>query len=471
LKKNLSTQKLIIQWILIPMMMIIILDSTFLFYQGDTLRRETFDRDLAETAKGLGLIFKKSSEKKLHDIDEYSISLLLNEPHDKMFYSIRDDQGHFLFGNPDVIYQKADDLDPADPDDFNVYFGKIKNESVRIVSIPVEHSINKVKKQFFIQVAETRNQRTEIQRQIIFWIVIPQLILLISALILVRFAVKRGLSPILYLNEKIIARSYKDLKPIDIQNVPLEVDRLVSSLNNLMSELDNAIKSENRFVNDAAHQLRTPLAGILAQIQLAQESKDVEEIKGRLEQISQSSKRLIHIINQLLSLSKTQPEAMHASQFIELDLAVLVKKTMEDLFPLADLKKIDLGYEGFNANAFIMGNEQKLYDLIHNLIDNAIKYTPHLGEVNVSIKSTDNKICLIVEDTGKGIPKEDQPNIFKRFYRGDNVTQSGEDAGAGIGLAIVKEIANMHGATIEIDSRNEKPGTRFYVYFDAVAPK
>ena len=453
------------------MMMIIILDSTFLFYQGDTLRRETFDRDLAETAKGLGLIFKKSSEKKLHDVDEYSISLLLNEPHDKMFYSIRDDQGHFLFGNPDVIYQKADDLDPADPDDFNVYFGKIKNESVRIVSIPVEHSINKVKKQFFIQVAETRNQRTEIQRQIIFWIVIPQLILLISALILVRFAVKRGLSPILYLNEKIIARSYKDLKPIDIQNVPLEVDRLVGSLNNLMGELDNAIKSENRFVNDAAHQLRTPLAGILAQIQLAQESQDVEEIKRRLEQISQSSKRLIHIINQLLSLSKTQPEAMHASQFVELDLVVLVKKTMEDLFSLADLKKIDLGFDGSNEAAFIMGDEQKLYDLIHNLIENGIKYTPHLGKVNVSIKSKDNKICLIVEDTGKGIPKEDQPNVFKRFYRGDNVTQSGEDAGAGIGLAIAKEIANMHEATIEIDSRNEKPGTRFYVYFDAVAPK
>jgi two-component system sensor histidine kinase TctE len=471
LKKNLSTQKLIIQWILIPMMIIIILDSTFLFYQGDTLRRETFDRDLAETAKSLGLIFKKSSEKKLHDIDEYSISLLLNEPHDKMFYSIRDDQGHFLFGNPDVIYQKADDLDPADPDDFNVYFGKIKNESVRIVSIPVEHSINKVKKQFFIQVAETRNQRTEIQRQIIFWIVIPQLILLISALILVRFAVKRGLSPILYLNEKIIARSYKDLKPIDIQNVPLEVDRLVGSLNNLMGELDNAIKSENRFVNDAAHQLRTPLAGILAQIQLAQESKDVEEIKRRLEQISQSSKRLIHIINQLLSLSKTQPEAMHTSQFVELDLVVLVKKTMEDLFSLADLKKIDLGFEGSNDEAFIMGDEQKLYDLIHNLIENGIKYTPNLGKVNVSIKRKDNKICLIVEDTGKGIPKEDQPNVFKRFYRGDNVTQSGEDAGAGIGLAIAKEIANMHEATIEIDSRNEKPGTRFYVYFDAVAPK
>jgi len=450
------------------MMIIIILDSTFLFYQGDTLRRETFDRDLAETAKSLSLIFKKSSENKLHDIDEYSISLLLTEPHDKMFYSIRDDQGHLLFGNPDVAYRPAEDLDPTDPDDFNVYFDSLKGESVRVVSIPIDHTINNVKKQFFIQVAETRNQRQYIQQQIIFWILIPQLILLVSALVLVRFAVKKGLSPILYLNEKIIARSYKDLKPIDIKNVPLEVDRLVGSLNNLMGELDNAIKSENRFVNDAAHQLRTPLAGILAQIQLAQESKDKEEIKDRLEKISQSSKRLIHIINQLLSLSKTQPEAVHTSQFSQLDLVVLVKKTIEDLFPLADLKKIDLGFVGSSEGSFIMGDGVKLYDLIHNLIENAIKYTPNLGRVNVSVESKNNKICLIVEDTGKGIPKEDQPNVFKRFYRGDNVTQSGDDAGAGIGLAIAKEIANMHQATIEIDSRNEKPGTRFYVYFEPI---
>jgi two-component system sensor histidine kinase TctE len=449
-------------------MIIIILDSTFLFYQGDTLRRETFDRDLAETAKSLSLIFKKSSENKLHDIDEYSISLLLTEPHDKMFYSIRDDQGHLLFGNPGVAYRPAEDLDPTDPDDFNVYFDSLKGESVRVVSIPIDHTINNVKKQFFIQVAETRNQRQYIQQQIIFWILIPQLILLVSALVLVRFAVKKGLSPILYLNEKIIARSYKDLKPIDIKNVPLEVDRLVGSLNNLMGELDNAIKSENRFVNDAAHQLRTPLAGILAQIQLAQESKDKEEIKGRLEKISQSSKRLIHIINQLLSLSKTQPEAVHTSQFSQLDLVVLVKKTIEDLFPLADLKKIDLGFVGSSEGSFIMGDGVKLYDLIHNLIENAIKYTPNLGRVNVSVESKNNKICLIVEDTGKGIPKEDQPNVFKRFYRGDNVTQSGDDAGAGIGLAIAKEIANMHQATIEIDSRNEKPGTRFYVYFEPI---
>jgi len=451
------------------MMIIITLDSSFLFYQGDSLRKETFDRDLAETAKSVGLIFKKSSEKKLNDIDENSISLLLTEPHDKMFYSIRDDQGRLIFGNPEVAYRPVeDDIDPTDPNDFNVYFDTVQGESVRVVSIPIEHTLNHQKEQFFIQVAETRNQRTYIQQQIIFWILVPQLVLLISALILVRFAVKKGLSPILYLNEKIISRSYRDLKPIDIENVPLEVDRLVSSLNNLMRELDNAIKSENRFVNDAAHQLRTPLAGILAQIELAQETKNKDEIHSRLEQISQSSKRLIHIINQLLSLSKTQPEAAHTSEFQKMDLIPLTKKTMEDLFPLADLKKIDLGYEGSLKEALIEGDEKKLYDLIHNLIENAIKYTPSSGKVNVSVENKNNKICLIVEDTGKGIPKDDQPNVFERFYRGDNVNQAGNESGAGIGLAIVKEIANLHDATIEIDSRNEKPGSRFYVYFNLI---
>jgi two-component system sensor histidine kinase TctE len=144
---------------------------------------------------------------------------------------------------------------------------------------------------------------------------------------------------------------------------------------------------------------------------------------------------------------------------------------MEDLFPLADLKKIDLGYEGSLKEALIEGDEKKLYDLIHNLVENAIKYTPNSGKVNVSIENKNNKICLTVEDTGKGIPKDDQPNIFKRFYRGDNVSQSGDDAGAGIGLAIVKEIANIHEATIEIDSRNEKSGTRFYVYFNSFNAK
>ena len=446
------------------MVVIILIDSSFLFYQADKLRQETFDKDLADTAKTLAVIFKKSSVKEIRDIDQYSVSLLLTEPHDEMFYSIRDDKGEFIFGNPKVAYREADLEDVNDQDFLNVYFDKIDGKSVRVVSIPIEHTIQEKTGTYHIQVAETRHQRQDIQRQIIFWIVIPQLILLISAMILVKFAVTKGLSPILFLNEKIASLSYKNLTPIDLQGVPKEVDRLVDSLNQLMQELNQAIQSQNRFISDAAHQLRTPLAGILAQIELAVDTKDTNEIQKRLQNINESSKRLIHIINQLLTLSKSQSDALHNAEMKPLDLVAFTKRVTSAMLPAADLKHIDLGYEGSNEIIHIMADEARLYDLIHNLIDNAIKYTSDHGKITTTVDVKDNKVRLTVEDNGIGIPKEDQAMIYERFYRGDNANT----AGAGVGLAIVKDIADLHQASIEIDSRNNKEGTRFYIDFDSL---
>ena len=132
------------------------------------------------------------------------------------------------------------------------------------------------------------------------------------------------------------------------------------------------------------------------------------------------------------------------------------------MLPTADLKHIDLGYEGSEAAIYIMADEARLYDLIHNLIDNAIKYTDDYGKITLAVELKDNKVRLTVEDNGVGIPKENQTMIYERFYRGDNVNT----AGAGVGLSIVKDIADFHQATIEIDSRNSKEGTRFYIDFN-----
>ena len=123
------------------MVVIILIDSSFLFYQADKLRQETFDKDLADTAKTLAVIFKKSSVKEIRDIDQYSVSLLLTEPHDEMFYSIRNDKGDFIFGNPKVAYREANSEDVNDEDFLNVYFDKIDGKSVRVVSMPIEHTI------------------------------------------------------------------------------------------------------------------------------------------------------------------------------------------------------------------------------------------------------------------------------------------------------------------------------------------
>lgn len=449
------------------MVVIILIDSSFLFYKGDKLRRETFDKNLGDTAKTLAILFKKTSLKEIRDIDHNSISLLLTEPYDEMFYSIRDDKGQFIFGNPKLAYQEADLEDINDKGFLNLYYDEIDGKSIRVVSLPIEHTIQKNKAIYHIQVAETRRQRQDIQRQIIYWILIPQLILLLSAMILVKYAVTKGLSPILFLNEKIASLSYKNLTPIDLKGVPKEVDRLVDSLNLLMQELNQAIQSQNRFISDAAHQLRTPLAGILAQIELAVDTKDSNEIQKRLQNINESSKRLIHIINQLLTLSKSQSDTLHRTEMKLLNLVAFSKKVTAVMLPAADIKHIDLGYEGSDETINIMADEARLYDLIHNLIDNAIKYTGDRGKITVAVDLKDNKARLTVEDNGIGIPKEDQGMIYERFYRGDNVNT----AGVGVGLAIVKDIADLHHASIEIDSRQDKTGTRFYIYFEAVAPK
>ena len=442
------------------MVVIILIDSSFLFYQGDKLRQETFDKDLAETAKTLAVIFKKTSSKEIHDLDPNTISLLLSEPHDEMFYAIRDSKGQFIFGNPKVPYQEADAEDLGDKDFLNVFSDEIDGKGVRVVSIPIEHTIQNKTATYHIQLAETRLQRQEIQRQIIFWIVIPQLILLISAMILVRFAVTRGLSPILFLNEKITSLSYKNLTPIDLKGVPKEVDRLVGSLNNLMQELNLAIQSQNRFVSDAAHQLRTPLAGILAQIELALDTKDTNEIQKRLENINESSKRLIHIINQLLTLSKSQSDALHHAQFMPLDLVAFTKNVTSIMLPAADLKHIDLGYEGTEKALHIMADEARLYDLIHNLIDNAIKYTADHGKITLAVDLKDSKVRLVVEDNGIGIPENELNAIFLPFIQSTRTkTNAG---GTGLGLSICKEIVAGHRG--DIWAKNATEGGAIFLF-------
>jgi len=241
-----------------------------------------------------------------------------------------------------------------------------------------------------------------------------------------------------------------------------EIRSLAASFNLMAERISRLIEKQKGFAADASHQLRTPLAGILAQIELALDTKDAAEIQKRLENINESSKRLIHIINQLLSLSKSQSDALHHAEFKPFDLVSFTKKVTSIMLPAADLKHIDLGYEGSEAAIYIMADEARLYDLIHNLIDNAIKYTADYGKITLAVELKDNKVRLTVEDNGVGIPKKNQTMIYERFYRGDNVNT----AGAGVGLSIVKDIADFHQATIEIDSRNNKEGTRFYIDFD-----
>jgi two-component system sensor histidine kinase TctE len=318
-----------------------------------------------------------------------------------------------------------------------------------------QHDIN-------IQVAVTLNRRNALANKILIGIVVPQLLLALVSFLIISISVKRGLAPLTELQNAVSKRSEKNLSPINLPDIPEEVSLVANSVNQLMWQLQNLISGQNQFIADAAHQLRTPLAGAQAQLELAELESDPAKLKSILLKVHQSLDRLLHTINQLLVLAKSQPEAVSMIKMEALDLNIISKEVALEMAPTAIQKKIDLGFEEAATPAIILGNAERLKELLYNLLDNAIRYTQNAGCVTLSINVTDEDVELIVADNGPGISMADRDKIFDRFHR---VIGSGQD-GSGLGLAIVKEIANLHNADIVVSEANTTNGLQVTVNFN-----
>jgi two-component system sensor histidine kinase TctE len=246
-----------------------------------------------------------------------------------------------------------------------------------------------------------------------------------------------------------------------VQNAPGEVRSLVGSMNQLLSRLSDALAAQQRFIADAAHQLRTPLAGLRTQTELALRQEDAEEVHRTLRQIDTATARTTHMVNQLLSLARAEPGANRLYAPQPLDLGALARLTTTEWVPRAIERNIDLGFECKADAAMIEGDAILLKELLGNLLDNAIRYTPAGGQVTVEVTAKPNTCVLSVEDNGPGIPAEERERVFERFHR---LLGNGAD-GCGLGLAIVREIALGHGATIELADGAGGKGTRIVLEF------
>jgi two-component system sensor histidine kinase TctE len=324
-----------------------------------------------------------------------------------------------------------------------------------------------------VQVAETREKRSVLATEIIKGVMLPQLAILPLAVLLVWLALVRGIKPLSQLEERIRARKPDDLSPLDEKVVPLEVAPLVSSVNDLLTRLTSSIATQKRFLADAAHQLKTPLAGLRMQADLAQrEEFNAEELKQSLKQIGRSSMRATHTVNQLLALARAESSGK-ALVRQRCDLAALTVEAVRDTVPRAMDKHVDLGYDGAqpgSAGVWLQGNPTLLKDMIRNLLDNAVAYTPSTarqpGVVTARVLADPfgSVLVLQVEDTGPGIAKSERELVFQPFYRalGTNVD------GSGLGLPIVREIAHQHKAEITLEDARAgqlPPGTRVTVRF------
>ena len=326
-----------------------------------------------------------------------------------------------------------------------------------------------------VQVAETREKRSVLATEIIKGVMVPQFVILPLAVLLVWLALARGIKPLNQLEERIRARSPDDLSPLDHKTVPLEVAPLVDSVNDLLTRLNDSLATQKRFLADAAHQLKTPLAGLRMQADLAQrEGTSTDELKQSLKQIGRSSIRATHTVNQLLALARAEASGAQMTQQ-RCDLARLTMDVVRDSVPRAMDKRIDLGYDGAEPGApgvWLDGNPTLLKELVRNLVDNAINYTPSSddrpGVVTVRVLAdTFGRVLLLqVEDTGPGVPESERELIFQPFYR----ALGSEADGSGLGLPIVQEIARQHQAEISVEDARPgqtPPGARFTVRFPA----
>ena len=312
-----------------------------------------------------------------------------------------------------------------------------------------------------LEVAQHYQPRDELIADIARQSLLPFIFMLPVMTILIWVGIGRGLRPLKTTASDISSRTPANLKAIDHGNVPQEVLPLINALNQLFERLGYAMESERRFTMDAAHELRTPLAAIKIQAQVALRSTDDDERQQALEHIVSGMDRSSHLVRQLLVLARVDPDAS-VQEYEKLDLALLLREVSEDIKAAADNKQISLHITADTQGALILGQHQLLDVLIRNLLDNAIRYTPPRGDVNCRVDVTATHACLTISDNGPGVSDNSLKRIFDRFHRGIGTRENG----SGLGLSIVKRIAELHDAGIETRTRTKAdPGFTIAVSF------
>ena len=310
-----------------------------------------------------------------------------------------------------------------------------------------------------LQVAQSQDERDAIATQTALRTLIPVLgfIPLFGALIW--FGVGRGLAPLDTMSRAVAKRRPDAMAPLNERDMPEELRPLAASLNDLLTRLDAALASQRRFTADAAHELRTPLAALKLQLDLARRARDVPARTAAYDDLDAGVSRASHLVYQLLTLARVEPEAL-AARATDVDLNTLAKEAIVSRAALAAAKGVDLGLAR-EVPAVVRGDAATLATLLSNLLDNALRYTPSGGRVDVSLDREGDHTILSVADTGPGIPKDERERVLDRFYRSATTAEPG----SGLGLSIVKRIAEAHHATLEFDAPEQGTGLVVRVVF------
>ena len=452
-----TLRKKLLVWLLVPLLILFTMRAVYNYYLSISLSNQIYDNAIFDLARSLKEQIFLQDGKPAITMSRPVYDILLSDQFDLMYFVVRDADGETMIGNDSI---------PLPPSwrniksDHQYYNGQIQNKNVRIVALRVPVQSNLGEQFILVQVAETLTKRHMLAHQIIEDILIPQIFIIILATAVIWFGVGKGLAPLQKLQSDVENRSHLDLSPIDVTGLPAEARPLILSINDLMERLDKVIGAQSRFIADAAHQLRTPLAGLLAQVGFALQQNNPETSKHCMEQIYISAERISRLVSQLLTLARNEPDSGKAYAKDSIELNQFVSETVQEWVPEALKKDIDLGFEGVDRPVKIFGDSLRLKEMINNLLDNAIRYTQAAGKVTARV-SGNGSATISVEDNGPGIPLEEREFVFERFCR----VLGNEADGSGLGLAIVRDIAQAHHANISLTNGHDGKGSVIQIAF------
>lgn len=445
----------LLKWLAVALALLFVADTTASYWMAQSLAGRAYDRALVELARDVSLHLRRVDGEVRLDLPQAALAVLFNDPFDRVFHEVTALDGRRISGagvpsSPEPPVSAGE-----------VFYDAVINaQPVRVVQLTVASERETGRPAAIVRIAETKSRRSGLAREMLLSMIVPQLLLIAMAAAVVWIGVVLGLRPLDAVRQSVLSRAPDDLGRVPLDGVPGELRPLLVAINGLLERLDRVVTMQRRFVADAAHQLKTPVAALLAQIEVAGRETDSARMQDQLESINAGLGRLARLMSQLLSLARNEPEGAHAIVLIPLDLTALVLEAASAWVPEALKRRIDLGFEAGESVVTVRADAVRLRELLDNLLDNAVRYSVEGGRITVRVEALPRPAVHIADD-GPTIAPDDRDRIFERFHR---VLGSPGD-GSGLGLAIAQEIARAHGATIRLAPDEDGVGNVFSLVF------
>jgi two-component system sensor histidine kinase TctE len=437
-----SLRRQLLAWVLFPLIGAVAVDAWLGFRSAADTASEVQDRLLLGSARMIAEQISFEDGSFQHQIPPAALELFQSEESDRIFYRVTTGSGQLLSGYADLPNPDAD----ASVESPYFFFTVMRDKPVRVAVLYQSVIGNPSALPVSVEVAQTTNAHTRLTNRLWLQAVQQQLLILVLVSVFIMFGLNRGLRPLRELRNMVNARTPGTLQPVVFEGMPTELVPLVDSLNDYIRRLQEHADAQGVFIQNAAHQLRTPLAVLTTQISDTVRATEDHSRSGSLLAARNTLQQAVRLVNQLLMLSAADALQPWSDEDLAThsDLAAITQLALETVAAQAHAKDIDLGFDLKGPAPLVQARTVAVREIVMNLLDNAIRYTPAGGVVTVHVSSVAGKARLVVEDDGYGIPQESWERVFERFYRVDDRNTNG----SGLGLAIVREFADKAGARV-----------------------